>query len=161
MPFLQSRQVNFSRIVTFIVFSLIFGIGLLFAIVKLSGSGEIQFKLGDDVFEVGDAKTFAERIQKDQSPIPFSSLSGNRPIYVQHVGDDSALGWFAIDARSPSNPVNCGLDWNIETQVFIDGCDETSIFPPTGEGLTRYRVTISDFGIIEINLNQIYAPDID
>ena len=161
MPFLQSRQVNFSRIVTFIVFSLIFGIGLLFAIVKLSGSGEIQFKLGDDVFEVGDAKIFAERIQKDQSPIPFSSLSGNRPIYVQHVGDDSVLGWFAIDARSPSNPVNCGLDLNIETQVFIDCCDETSIFPPTGEGLTRYRVTISDFGIIEINLNQIYAPDSD
>ena len=161
MPFLQSRQVNFSRIVTFVVFSLIFGIGLLFAIVKLSGSGEIQFKLGDDVFEVGDAKTFSERIREDQSPIPFSSLSGSRPIYVQHVGDDPAVGWFAIDARSPSNPVDCGLDWNIETQVFVDSCNEISIFPPTGEGLTRYRVTISDFGIIEINLNQIYAPDID
>ena len=47
MPFQQSRQVNFPRIVTFIVFSLVFGVGLLLAIVKLSGSGEIQFKLGD------------------------------------------------------------------------------------------------------------------
>ena len=63
MPFQQSRQVNFPRIVTFIVFSLVFGVGLLFAIVRLSGSGEIQFKLGDDVFEVGDAEVFAERIR--------------------------------------------------------------------------------------------------
>ena len=161
MPFLQSRQVNFPRIVTFILFSLFLGIGLLFVIVKLSGSGEIQFKLGDDVFEVGDANAFAERIQEDKSPIPFSSLSGARPIYVQHVGDDPALGWFVIDARSPSDPVNCGLNWDIETQNFVDGCDESSFFPSTGEGLTRFRVIVTDLGILEIDLNQIYAPDND
>ena len=134
---------------------------LLFAIVKLSGSGEIQFKLGDDVFEVGDAEKFAERIREDNSPIPFSSLSGARPIYVQHVGVDPVVGWFAIDARSPSDPMNCGLNWDIEAQVFIDGCDETSSFPDNGEGLTRFQVTITDLGIIEIDLNQIYAPDND
>ena len=60
MPFQQSRQINFPRIVAFVVFSLVFGVGLLFAIVKLSGSGEIQFKLGDDVFEIGDAETFSQ-----------------------------------------------------------------------------------------------------
>ena len=74
MPFQQSRQVNFPRIVTFIVFSLVFGVGLLFAIVRLSGSGEIQFKLGDDVLEVGDAEVFAERIRTDQSPIAWASF---------------------------------------------------------------------------------------
>ena len=105
MPFQQSRQVNFPRIVTFIVFSLVFGVGLLFAIVRLSGSGEIQFKLGDDVFEVGDAEVFAERIRSDESPIAWASLSGSRPIYVQHIGNDHLTGWFAIDARSPSDPV--------------------------------------------------------
>ena len=28
-------------------------------IVQLAGSGDVQFKLGDDVFEVGDAERFA------------------------------------------------------------------------------------------------------
>tara|TARA_B100000686_G_C16793956_1_gene980838 strand:+ start:1095 stop:1580 length:486 start_codon:yes stop_codon:yes gene_type:complete len=159
MPFLQSQQVNFPRIFTFIVFSLVFGIGLLFAIVKLSGSGEIQFKLGDDVFEVGNAEIFAERIREDRGPIPFSSLSGARPIYVQHRGDDSSVGWFAIDARSPSDPVNCGLNWNIQDQIFIDGCDEASSFPADGEGLTRFQVTINSTGVIEIDLNKIYVSE--
>ena len=91
------------------MFSLVFGVGLLFAIVRLSGSGEIQFKLGDDVFEVGDAEVFAERIRSDESPIAWASLSGSRPIYVQHIGNDHLTGWFAIDARSPSDPVSCSF----------------------------------------------------
>ena len=161
MPFLQCRQVNFPRIVSFIIFSLIFGVALLFAIVKLSGSGEIQFKLGDDVFEVGDAQLFADRIESDRSPIPFSSLSGARPIYVQHTGGDPAKNWFAIDARSPSDPVNCALNWDIERQVFVDGCDESSLYPVDGNGLTRFRVAITEFGILVIDLNQIYAPTSD
>ena len=158
MPFQQSRQVNFPRIVAFIVFSLVFGVGLLFAIVKLSGSGEIQFKLGDDVFEVGDAEVFAERIRSDRSPIAWASLSGSRPIYVQHIGEDPLKGWFAIDARSPSDPVSCSLQWDIESQVFVDECNEENSYPPNGEGLTRFDVIVNAAGIVRIDLNTIYTP---
>ncbi len=91
--------------------SLAFGVGLLVLVVALAGSGDVQFKLGDDVFEVGDAETFADRIADDAAPIPFSSLSGNRPIYLQHIGDDPTTGWYAIDARSPSDPDACVLEW--------------------------------------------------
>jgi hypothetical protein len=158
MPFQQSRQVNFPRIVAFIVFSLVFGVGLLFAIVKLSGSGEIQFKLGDDVFEVGDAEVFAERIRSDRSPIAWASLSGSRPIYVQHIGEDPLISWFAIDARSPSDPVSCSLQWDIDSQVFVDECSEANTYPPNGEGLTRFDVVVNVAGIVQIDLNTIYTP---
>jgi len=158
MPFQQSRQINFPRIVAFVVFSLVFGVGLLFAIVKLSGSGEIQFKLGDDVFEIGDAETFSERIQEDESPIAWASLSGSRPIYVQHIGEDPLVNWFAIDARSPSNPVACSLGWDTESQVFFDECNESSTYPANGEGLTRFEVVVNPLGVIQIDLTRIYAP---
>ncbi len=158
MPFQQSRQVNFPRIVTFIVFSLVFGVGLLFAIVKLSGSGEIQFKLGDDVFEVGDAEVFAERIRSDRSPIAWASLSGSRPIYVQHIGDDHLTGWFAIDARSPLDPVTCSLQWDLESQVFVDECNEANTYPENGDGLTRFEVIVNAVGVVQVNLNRIYSP---
>jgi len=158
MPFQQSRQVNFPRIVTFIVFSLVFGVGLLFAIVRLSGSGEIQFKLGDDVFEVGDAEVFAERIRSDESPIAWASLSGSRPIYVQHIGNDHLTGWFAIDARSPSDPVSCSLQWSIENQIFVDECNEANTYPADGDGLTRFEAIVNAVGVVQVDLNRIYSP---
>ena len=71
------------------------------------------------MFEIGDAETFSERIQEDESPIAWASLSGSRPIYVQHIGEDPLVNWFAIDARSPSNPVACSLSWDTESQVFL------------------------------------------
>ncbi len=158
MPFQQSRQVNFPRIVAFIMFSLVFGVGLLFAIVKLSGSGEIQFKLGDDVFEVGNAEVFAEKIRSDRSPIAWASLSGSRPIYVQHIGEDPLMGWFAIDARSPSDLVSCSLQWDIDRQIFVDECNDTNTYPANGEGLTRFDVIVNVAGIVQIDLNKIFSP---
>ena len=140
------------------MFSLVFGVGLLFAIVKLSGSGEIQFKLGDDVFEVGNAEVFAEKIRSDRSPIAWASLSGSRPIYVQHIGEDPLMGWFAIDARSPSDLVSCSLQWDIDRQIFVDECSETNTYPANGEGLTRFDVIVNVAGIVQIDLNKIFSP---
>ena len=117
----------------------------------------MQFKLGDDVFEVGNAETFADNIAEGidgrTSPIPFSSLSRNRPIYIQHLGDDPEAGWFAIDARSPSQPDTCALDWDLEAGLFVDGCDRSATFAADGDGLLRYGVAVDDDGKLIVDLN--------
>ena len=107
---------------------------------------------------MGDAEVFAERIRSDGSPIAWASLSGSRPIYVQHIGNDHLTGWFAIDARSPSNPVSCSLQWDIESQIFIDECNEMSTYPADGEGLTRFEAIVNGVGIVQVDLNRIYSP---
>lgn len=152
MPVSEGPTLNIRRSLIYVVGSLALGIGLLVLVVTLAGSGDVQFKLGDDVFEVGDAETFADRIAEDEAPIPFSSLSRNRPIYLQHIGDDPSTGWYAIDARSPSDPDACVLEWSIDDQEFVDACDRSATFPPDGEGLLRYGVTVDADGRVVVDL---------
>ena len=155
MPTAEGTKLNLSRTILFTVMSLAVGVALLFIVIKLAGDGDIKFKLGDDVFNVGDVDQFADRIHEDSSPLPFSSLSGGRPIYVQHLGDDPGINWHAIDARSPSSPELCILEWDKDLQLFFDECSIQSTFPPTGEGLIRYKVTIDGTGLLSVDLNEI------
>lgn len=152
MPVSEGPTLNIRRSLIYVLASLALGVGLLVLVVTLAGSGDVQFKLGDDVFEVGDAEAFADRIGDDEAPIPFSSLSRNRPIYLQHIGDDPATGWYAIDARSPSDPDACVLEWSIDDQEFVDACDRSATFPPDGEGLLRYGVTVDADGRVVVDL---------
>ncbi len=157
MPVSSGPQLNLVRTIGFVVASLVAGIGLLFLLVQLAGSGDVQFKLGDDVFEVGDAERFAERIDDDGGiPILFSSLSQSRPIYIQHTGTDPLEGWTAFDARSPSDPDACtnGLLFDQERDLFFDSCDEASTFPSDGEGLLQYTIFVNEDGVLIVDLNQ-------
>lgn len=156
MPVSSGPQLNLPRTIAFAVISLAAGVGLLLLIVWLAGSGDVQFKLGDDVFEVGDAERFAGIIEEDQQPLLFTSLSRSRPIYVQHVGDDPSEGWSAFDARSPSDPDGCetGLLWEIGNQVFRDTCMPTDTYPADGEGLLQYDASVDVEGKLIVDLNQ-------
>ena len=156
MPVSSGPQLNLPRTIAFAVISLAAGVGLLFVIVWLAGSGDVQFKLGDDVFEVGDAERFAGIIEEDQQPLLFTSLSRSRPIYVQHVGDDPLDGWSAFDARSPSDPDGCetGLLWEIGNQLFRDTCMPSDTYPPDGAGLLQYDATVDANGKLIVDLNQ-------
>ena len=155
MPVSSGPKLNLPKTIAFAVASLVVGLGLLFLIMQLAGSGDVRFKLGDDVFEVGDAERFAEIID-DDGPILFSSLSRSRPIYVQHLGDEAESGWYAIDARSPSDPDGCdnGLVWAADNQVFADACDPTSTFPADGKGLLQYDIAVDADGKLVVDLNQ-------
>ncbi|MFV2039200.1 MAG: hypothetical protein ACC660_03055 [Acidimicrobiales bacterium] len=156
MPVSSGPQLNLTRTLAFAVLSLAVGIGLLFLIVQLAGSGDVQFKLGDDVFEVGNAERFAERIDDDFAPVLFSSLSRSRPIYVQHVGTDPTIGWYAIDARSPSDLDGCvtGLLWDQQLSLFVDSCEPASTFSPDGLGLLQYDIDVNAAGTLIVDLNQ-------
>ena len=156
MPIDEPTKLNLPRTIFFVVVSLGIGIGLLFAVIKLAGDGDVQIKLGEDFFFVGDAEQRAERIRKDKAPLLFPSLNGvARPIYVQHLGNDYLDNWFAIDARSPSEPEKCDLGWDSELQRFFDECDADTTYPPSGEGLVRYAVTINEDESLRVDLNKL------
>jgi hypothetical protein len=156
MPVSEGPKLNLPRTLVFALGSVALGIGLLVLVVWLAGSGDVQFKLGDDTFAAGQAEARAETIARDRAPILFSSLSRSRPIYLQHLGDDPAAGWYAIDARSPSDPSGCeaGLTWDSAAQQFVDACAPDTVFPPDGEGLLQYGVTVDANGDIQVDLNQ-------
>ena len=156
MPVSSGPKLNLPRTIAFATVSLAAGVGLLFLVVWLAGSGDVQFKLGDDVFEVGDAERFATIIEESQQPILFTSLSRGRPIYVQHIGDDPLTAWSAFDARSPSDPDGCetGLVWEVGNQLFRDSCSPSDTYPPDGEGLLQYRAFVNDDGTLIVDLNQ-------
>lgn len=152
MPVAPGPQLNLRRAVIFAVASLALGVALIVAVIALSGSGDLEVNLGSNVFEVGDAEEFAAKIAQDRAPRVFSSLEDNRPIYLQHLGEDSSTGWYAIDARSPSSPQDCALEWLVDEQHFVDACDPGTVFPADGEGLLRYRVIVDTSGVVRVDL---------
>ena len=161
MPVSSGPQLNLPKTIAFAVLSLAVGVGLLFLIVQLAGSGDVQFKLGDEVFDVGDAGARADRIAEDRAPILFASLSRSRPIYIQHIGDDAKVGWFAVDARSPSDPDGCrsGLIWDQQLSMFVDSCDTSRVFDADGEGLLQYDIRVDADGTLIVDLNQDQGLD--
>lgn len=111
-----------------------------------TGDGQVALNLGDDTFDAGRTVDRAAAIAAD-GPILFSDVSGRgqvRPIFLSHVGDDPAAGWWAFDARPEGAPAGCFLEWDRASGTFRghDGCDPRT-FPPDGAGLRRYLVTVS------------------
>jgi hypothetical protein len=122
------------------------------AIPSLTESGKVEVKLGSETYDAGQAKSRASNIA-DGGPLLFSDVSGGRrDIYLQHIGDDPANGWFAFDARRPGQSRSCTLSWQADSADFRDPCDGT-IIAADGTGLTTYPVTITEGGKVIVNLN--------
>jgi hypothetical protein len=108
-------------------------------------------KLGSDTYDAGSATARAENIS-DGGPLLFSDVSsGNRDIYLQHIGDDVTTGWYAFDARRPGQARNCTLSWQASLSNFQDPCDGATI-AADGTGLLSYPVTITDKGKVIVDL---------
>jgi hypothetical protein len=122
------------------------------AIPSLTESGTVEVKLGSETYDAGQADSRASNIASG-GPLLFSDVSGGkRDIYLQHIGDDPATGWFAFDARRPGQSRSCTLEWQPGSADFRDPCDGT-IVAADGTGLTDYPVTITDGGKVIVNLN--------
>lgn len=132
--------------------SVAIGIALVVLVVALAGSGDLKVSVGQDRFTVGDATEFAAKIAQDRAPRLFASLDSNRPVFLNHLGDDPLTGWYAIDARSPTEPARCALSWDTERQVFVDGCGTTATYPPDGEGLLQYTVIVEEDETVVVDL---------
>ncbi len=156
MPVSSGPQLNLPKTIAFAVASLAIGVGLLFVIVWLTGSGDLQLKIGDDVFEVGDAERFADIVAEDDQPLLWAPLSRGVPVYLQHLGDDPTTGWTAFDARSPSDPEGCetGLLYEQGNEIFRDTCSPSDTYPASGEGLLQFDARVDLDGQLIVDLNQ-------
>lgn len=156
MPVLESRK-RTSRSVVLAVVGIVVGVALVLllfvvAIPSLTESGKVQVKLGSDTYDAGPASARAANIAKG-GPLLFSDVSsGNRDIWLQHIGDDDAQGWSAFDARRPGQGRNCTLVWRTDSGDFRDPCDGT-IVPADGTGLLSYPVTVTEKGRVIVDLN--------
>ncbi len=131
----------------------------VFAVPSLTESGKVEVKLGSDTYSPGSAEAKAETIAQD-GPILLPDVSGRneRDIYLQHIGDDPATGWYAFDARRPGQSRDCSLEWRSESEEFVDPCDGT-VVPADGAGLIAYQVTVTEDGNLVIDLNTDDACD--
>lgn len=153
MPVQQTRS-NRSVIVAVVGLSVgIIAVLALFvvAIPSLTEEGKVTVRLGDDRFPAGPAEARAASIERD-GPILFSDVaSGQRDIFVQHLGDDPLEGWLAFDARRPGQGRACTLVWVPGEAVFVDPCDDV-VVPADGEGLPQYPAEVVDGGVV-VDLN--------
>lgn len=124
----------------------------IFAIPSLTESGKVEVKLGSDTYDAGSAESLARSISS-AGPLLLPDVSGGkRDVYLQHLGDDPASGWYAFDARRPGQSRDCSLNWRADSADFIDPCDGT-VVPADGSGLTDYPVTVSDTGRVIVDFN--------
>jgi len=126
-----------------------------------SGSGGVSLKLGDDRFDAGNAKERAASIAKS-GPLLFSDVSGggqNRPMFLNHLGDDPRAGWVAVDARPPGAKRGCFLVWSRSAKEFRprDGC-APGAFPADGTGLVSYPWKYTEAETVEIDLRDAVQP---
>jgi hypothetical protein len=121
-------------------------------VVQVASSRPSEVNLGDEVFPVGSAERFADRIAAD-GPILFKdplTPRAGREVYVQHLGTDVEEGWLAIDAYPPDDRrLACLLQW--KDDEFQDPCGGGS-FPADGSGLRTYPGDVDDRGIVVIDL---------
>jgi hypothetical protein len=114
---------------------------------SLGGDDKVRSSSSHSAFDVGPAKTRAETINRDQTPLLFQDpVQFERPIFVQHLGDDPNTGWTAFDAANG----NCVLTWHRESQDFTD-CNDRRI-PKDGGDMHHYPVKVENGDVI-VDLN--------
>ena len=125
----------------------------VFAVPTLTESGKVEVKLGSTPTAPARPRP-RPRPSPQDGPLLLPDVSGRneRDIYLQHIGDDPATGWYAFDARRPGQPRDCSLEWQSEAQEFVDPCDGT-VVPADGAGLIAYQVTVTEDGNLVIDLN--------
>ena len=126
--------------------------GLVFLVMAIVGSTEVQRQLGDETFVVGSAERLAARIRDDGGvPLLFQDLLGrDRDIYVQHVG---GRRWTAFESHAPGRPRRCQLVYDTGSRRFRDPCGPAT-YPRDGTGLVRYPARVTADGRLVVDLRR-------
>ncbi len=118
----------------------------------IGSNANVQVSIGDDVFLAGNVDRLADDIENLETPLFFGDVSGgDRDLYLQHVGDDPAAGWYAFAARPLAATRDCFVEWTPADETFVDNCDGT-VYPSTGDGLPPYPIDIDADGFLTIDL---------
>ena len=136
-------------------------LAIAFGVAQLASQGKVDVRLGSDTFAEQDAEDAAERIAEDGPILYADAAGGDRDIVLQHQGDDPNEGWIALAARPPGAARECTIQSRDRDEPFrllssdgevTDVCDGSE-FPPSGEGLPSYPVTVDADGKLDVDLN--------
>jgi hypothetical protein len=123
----------------------------------LGGRPSIGIDRGEAVFRPGPADELAGFIADNDNPVALRDPSGgDRDIWLNHIGGEVDEGWYAFGVRPLSAPRDCVTEWRGAERHFVDSCDGT-LYPPDGQGLPQYPVTIDGEGELAIRLDLIPA----
>jgi hypothetical protein len=116
---------------------------------NVGGDDKVHTTPSKTAFDVGPATDRADNISHDQTPLLFQDpVQFQRPIYVQHLGNDPKTGWLAFDAANGT----CVLTWHRESQDFTD-CNGTR-YPADGGSQHHYPATVqSDHVVVDLSLD--------
>jgi hypothetical protein len=148
MPVAKSdpRRATIIGVVGVIVGSLMIVVVLF--VNNLGGGDDVSTKSSKATFDVGDAKDRAANIAREQTPLLFQDpVQFERPIFVQHLGEDPTKGWFAFDAAEGT----CVLTWRRDAQDFTD-CNGKR-YPADGTGMHQYPANVEENGHLVIDLS--------
>jgi len=136
-------------------------LAIAFAVAQLASQGKVDVRLGSDTFADQQADEAADEIA-ERGPIVYADAAGSdRDIVLQHRGDDPTDGWIALAARPPGVSRECTIQSRDRDEPFrlldpdgevTDACDGRE-FPPSGEGLPSYPVTVDADGKLDVDLN--------
>lgn len=130
---------------------------MFWGLAVLASSGQVDVRLGDEVFQVGQVERLAANVARDGPiAVPDASPRRARDIYLQHLGGADDEGWLAFSAQAPGADRQCLLQWVAADREFVDPCSG-SRFPADGEGLTHYPTTVTE-GILSVDLRQPTPP---
>jgi hypothetical protein len=138
-------------------------LAIAFGVARLANQGRVDVRLGSDTFADQDAEEAAAEIA-ERGPILYADTAGgDRDIVLIHTGDDPESGWIAVAARPPGVSRECSVQVPSrnpgEPLALLDGSGEVSgdcdgrEFPPDGEGLPSYPVTVDEDGKLNVDLN--------
>lgn len=117
----------------------------------VTGGSTATVDTGSSVFNLGDATELAETVETGGPLLLPDASGGQRDVWVQHLSDEPTEGWRAFAVRPEGAVRDCFADWNADRELFVDTCDDTT-YPPDGEGLKQYSVTVTADETVELNL---------
>ena len=116
-------------------------------VLVLLSSGDVKGRLGDPVYDAGNAQAFARRA--DEQPVLLPALVGfQRDILVSHLRGNE---WRAFEANPPGKDRRCQVVWRERTRDFRAPCNG-AVYPLDGTGLKQYSATVNEDGRLIIDL---------
>jgi len=147
-------------VVAMIVGLAIMALLMLLITAPVDGGGDVAGDQAGDLrgvplegeeFSMGGATSRAELID-DEGPLLLPDVaSGDRDIWLQHIGDEAYTGWYAFSVRPDGETDReCFVEWMIDDNEFVDTCS-SGIYRPDGspadatdEVLPQYPVRINN-----------------
>jgi hypothetical protein len=172
------RQGHTGRALAVAVAGVVLALALAFGVALLANRGDIDVRLGDEVFEAGDARDRAAQIAENGPALFQDVAGGDRHIVLQHLATSPREGWVALATRPPGTPARCNVRWEgagggddggdpgdgvfrlLDPDGEVSGPCDGREFPADGTGLPQYPVELRD-GQLHIDINAAERTDGD